>query len=803
MPLQLDIAPGGEQWLGFAKILLRKLKMNLNNMGVDFGRKVFATPDGNGQIIIHTRRDGADWYDSIRIEGGLATIAMDSGVVELYANSLGDPNIFVPGLLYESLGVRAYNLPFISAVPGWRKNPGKDSTGQVSGEIDVGPSKTIHVNIGPTKAANIKGRVPLDIHPAESFHSGMIVDTSTTPQGTKDDPADMNLALKKVCATFCPASIFTGKTRLYVQALYGEPTYPKNKMDKDGYIISSGSAVPSVSLGPTGGDSAPSLLLPAYARATDTIAYGALELTTGSGVFLDTVTGKHWLFATTTTGVLVYALIASKVGEQMRKWLITAPASANPLNDLDREHLEAYVLSTCRPDVKNMKSLLFGATLNAWSLGYGWHWNWTGLVADIVANETFSQGTISGVPCYAMRSTHRRITMTPTQVPPSTATNGDVIPATTTFVATVNVIEGPVDWSVDRVLWCIAEPDWGLGYLTKTTPKFTNLFACDAPFYAFYIRDALKVCRVQVAAYGGQGAYRTTSDGFDPDMSTTGPDGGFGEDTYTAPSYYGATFTCDSITLSNLFAYRRTEGSRDEISGKAFTVPDAPYHFYVYTTSGYMDYGYPSLVDGSYAQIYVPYPGSPVYGINFDANIIPTFGYAWVHSDTSTQWRGGAIIAVPFMDSEAVFMQDSPSMVMSRTGQQSRACSSTTFGRGTSWYAYTVGVGFTPWITPVLRYMKDVGAHTIDDTITSVPDDVETTLLENQSVLICHAGTIPADLTHGDFRHYNNFIYDDVGDDLKTYSGTSVISPLVYSPTRITPVGIDFVPVVPALVGWV
>jgi len=42
-----------------------------------------------------------------------------------------------------------------------------------------------------------------------------------------------------------------------------------------------------------------------------------------------------------------------------------------------------------------------------------------------------------------------------------------------------------------------------------------------------------------------------------------------------------------------------------------------------------------------------------------------------------------------------------------------------------------------------------------------------------------------------------------VGDDLKTYSGTSVLHPLVLSPSRITSVGVAVTPVVPALVGWV
>ena len=811
--MKLDIAPGSEQWFGFAKIMLRKLKVNLNNMGVDFGRKVFATPDGNGQIIIQTRRNGADWYDSIRIEGGLVTLAMDSGVVELYANSLADPNIFVPGPLYESLGVRVYNLPFVSAVPGWRKNPAKANTGQLSGEVDIS-SKQVPGWIGGMPI-NIKGRVPLDIHPAESFHPGTIVDTSVTPSGAKDDPEDAELALKKFCAASCPASIFTGKTRLYVQAIYGEPMNTKNKMDKDGYIIASGNATPSVSIAPGIGGT-PSLLLPAYKRTTDTVTYDALELTTGTGVFLDPVTGRHWLFTATATDVVVCALIASKAGERMRKFLVTLPPPANTLNDLDREHLEAYVLSTCRPDVKNVSFLPFGVSLNTWSLGYSWHWNWTGLVADIVTNETFSQGVIGGAPCEAMRSTHRRITMTPTQVPPLLDSNGmTVAPATTTFGATVSIVEGPSDWAVDRVLWCIAEPDWGNGDLTKTTPKFTNLFACDAPFYAFYIRDALKVCRVNVAAFAGPGVTRVTSDGFGAanQMYTTGTQGGFGEDTYVAPAYWGATFTCDGTVLSNLFAYRATNGTRDDISGKSISSTTAP-TFTTYESVNYVDIesGYPDPSTGLYTVTrYDRYdpgtsPGTYPYGIVKNTNLVPTFIYTYIHSSTSTQWRGGAIIAIPFMDSEAVFMQDSPSMVVSKTGQQSHACSATVFGRGSSWYsAYYSGYVFmaTAWADTVYRYMPGLGSQPIDGTITYPPDEVVTTLLENQSVLICHAGTVPADLTHGNFSRYNNFVYEDVGDDLKTYSGTSVISPVVYSPTRIAPVGIDFAPVVPALVGWV
>jgi len=76
MPYEaLDISEGGEAYLPFAQTLLRNLKVVLNASGVNFGRRNYSTPDGNGSIIVRTTRIGRGdeqesdaWMDYIKIE---------------------------------------------------------------------------------------------------------------------------------------------------------------------------------------------------------------------------------------------------------------------------------------------------------------------------------------------------------------------------------------------------------------------------------------------------------------------------------------------------------------------------------------------------------------------------------------------------------------------------------------------------------------------------------------------------------------------------------------------------------------
>lgn len=464
---------GGEQFLPFARSRIKALQAT----GLSYASQQFEV-DG---CAIRIRIEPGHEY--ITIEGGAQPpIRMDSGVVDLVTWFPNEPTRYTTGTLHETAGVSQYLAPFVATDPvsNWRANPEPSSFGQLAGTITLGAKR------------EFSGRAPYNTQPAQSFRPATVPNLTTNPVSWQSDPSDESLVTKKAIADYCPASIFTGKTRLYVQALYGRPLYDEDKLNGVGNITDAGKPMASIVSFDPGIGGTPSIALAPYVRQSDTQTYQPVILTTGAGVFLDPATGKHWLFGTGSDGVVVYPLLAEPRAEALRR-LLRTPATGKPaLNELDREHLEAYILSTCRPDAKNVAYLPFPEPLNTWSLGYSWHWNWTGLSADIVTNEEFWQERVILVNYYAMRSTHRRISMTPTQVPAT-----DTTPATTTFAVSVAVVEGPKDWAVERVLWCIAEPDWSLGSLLKTTPKFTKLFACNAPFYAFYIRDELRVCRVR------------------------------------------------------------------------------------------------------------------------------------------------------------------------------------------------------------------------------------------------------------------------------------------------------------------
>lgn len=99
----LDIEPGSEQWLPFAQKVLLRLKVALNGMGLNFGRRTYKTPEG-GDIIVRTRRGRPrtgeevafsqdahpdSWYDYIKISGSVGGFVVQ-------------PQITAPGLDLEA-----------------------------------------------------------------------------------------------------------------------------------------------------------------------------------------------------------------------------------------------------------------------------------------------------------------------------------------------------------------------------------------------------------------------------------------------------------------------------------------------------------------------------------------------------------------------------------------------------------------------------------------------------------------------------------------------------------------------------
>lgn len=155
--------------------------------------------------------------------------------------------------------------------------------------------------------------------------------------------------------------------------------------------------------------SAPSLLVDAYKESSDTATYDDVVLNTSSGVYLDPTTGNHWLFCPVVGSISVYPLSRQSAARHSgnTSYRTTRISQRNTDYSHDREHL-GYILSRSLPWVKMNQPSTLTSTSAPKLDGVQRHWNWTGLVADIVNNETYDQG--DGVN-YGMRSTHFRMEM--------------------------------------------------------------------------------------------------------------------------------------------------------------------------------------------------------------------------------------------------------------------------------------------------------------------------------------------------------------------------------------------------------
>jgi hypothetical protein len=754
------ITGGGEQYLPFARSRIKALRA----VGMRYASQRFIMPDGTVAVQIV----GEQEY--IRISGGGCLLEMDSGIVDL--NEVFGYN---DGVLYETAHALAYNSPFVPTVPvsEWRVNPNKAS-GQISGSV--------------RRTSGFEGKVPYDGKPARSFSAGTEQLTAEWSRIAEDE----NLVDKKQLVNICPASIFTGRCRMYVQAIYGRPIYTQDG-NNDGVFSSSGDPIARPTT-PGVGNAAPALEVRSYEG-------GTLRIDTSTGVYLD-VKGKHWLIKPTRTSVDIYPLKAGSCGESMRRHLIErAPASSDYLNGEDREHLEAYVLSTCRPVVSKMQSIsVLGGLPHAWSMGYGWHWNWTGLTADIVVTEGFVQTPAGLNPeTTGMRSTHHRIQLA----------HRDAL----TWEVTASIVEGPTDWTVDRLYWCLTEPLWTAGLPSKMTPRWTEPFDCDAPFYAFYRRDELQVCRVKVETKTPV-AYKTEMDPpefaaglsyLDDGYNTLGLLGGWFKDVTGTGDYLACTIKVGTLEYSGLSRTRLASGRYREIRDKAMNGSYGPVtrDFIAYTfCGGYNFYsGYPRA-DGSYYSEYIlaVSNNSSVVGVTY------TYEVANLHRTES----GIATVIVPTGDAEAIFVSTTITEWERRTSRV-----------GEDWYSFVnpswalrsfaetvagpvgaCGRTDVAWFGPDLfqYFWHRRGTPYGDSYTSSTPladtSDTEISVVENNH-LICGAGVVEA--TFGNISLFHNEAIELVGE---VYQCISSVKGTVLS-ARTEPINANNNdPEAAALVGW-
>lgn len=738
--MEHKLITGGIQYLPFARSRIKALRA----AGLRYASQRFVFPDASVRVQIIAEQE------YIEISGGECAFAMDSGVVSLLSIASADPNRYLPGVLYETPKVAAYNAAFVLTPPEtyWRYNPA--TTGQMSGSI--------------TKAKAFRGRVPIDAQTAKSFEPGTILDSSDPPAKISD-PADDNLYVKKVLAVLCPPSVFTGRCRLWVQSMYGRHMH---KVDSDGLP---GDAVTLPTLNLDLG--APAL----YVKGRAAVGTVDVLVDTNTGVYLDPTTGRHWMLKPSAGYVYIYPLKSSACGEQVRRFLVSG-TDADLLNQADRDRLEAFVLAECRPDTTQVIQVDMGASVQNYSMGYGWHWNWTGLTADIVVNDTFNQDSTNS----AMRSSHHRIQMTPPT---------DETP----WQCTYTLVEGPKDWTLYRAYWTIAEPSWQDGVLVKTTPKNSTVSACDAPFYAFYVGDTLKTCRVSVTLQTGAAAAVEYYNCSGTNCYTVGANEGWRRATNAEANHYAAVFTCAGVSTPLVPVGATTViNSFTEVMNKSF---------------GAWDGGstpFPSF--GSWTHTVSDDYGTSYSSVTQTANMLKQTRYKIQTFDTrvssgSITRTGSATVVIPFYDAEAVYLQSSTETITTYDSSTVYHLSNGILTGG-ALGAFLVG-DLTDGTPSEFNSAAGYGAFAADfhdlasTTFETAPGNTTTTSTDQK--MVGHAGPLTATFTHLSEFHDNTA--ETVGATFATISSTDNDYPIVIAPGYVSPVGVTSPPSVPALVGWV
>ncbi len=754
-PMEHRKVEGGGHWLAFAEGEARRLRAT----GLSYVSKRLPMPDG---ATVEVRIEPNHTY--IHISGGQVDIGMDSGVVDVYNVGLTHPDRYRTGTLYETDYVQGYHAPFQlqDGDPPRMKLPRTGNDGQFAGILRNSGKK-------------FTGKVPVDLQDAKSFRP------DRNSEGA-ENPADEELARKKRCAVLCPPSMFTGKLRLYVQALYG--AHLSEKAGKD--------HVAPFEL--VEGQSRPALRL--NNRFFNPDAPGPdhrVLLSTGNGLHLDKTTGKHWLF-TFTSGMRAFKMRAPAAVEKLRPWLIDPPIAghpdpSHPLSDEDREHLEAYILSQCLPygDTTVMPNPWCtpdsGAVADPWCMGYSWHWNWSGTAAIARVNEVFEQDLTNS----AMRTRTYQVEVTKV--------------AEDLFDVRQLISEAPIEWSVYRTLWTITEPDWGTGTQLKMTPKHSSVFASEATFYSFYRRDDIVNCSVRVYSHEGDPASVTFTNG-----ATGGPDGtncftvgtkeGARINSLGSPSYTAARFNCGDASTPALPLSNNTTTHNDlEVKNKVF----GAWSQYIFPGGTFPENRSPFVSDDDGSNMHQ----QPIFGelVSLDAKI--------QNFDTSISSRrienyGEATIVVPSYDSEAIYLRHS----LARHTYVTANITYHLYNDGSGTLGHFL-IGETTDIGPGTQtrfsYAQSVGANVADGhTLLSSESIIPDPSLENTSSsekLICTAGTI--DATFQNLSVFHNNAEDIVESGFYTISGTKTEPDgVAIAPTYITTEGAPDTNA-PVLVGWV
>lgn len=654
------------------------------------GHRTVVRETAEGRAIARTRH----YQPMVEVEKQGCEIGVDHGVIDMLSVAQLNPDAYKNGKLYATEYVKSHVL----------------------GAVPTDPIRPIIDEIEPPDS--VKGVAPADGADAKSLRAN-----------DKGDNRDA-LYAKKVMMGRCPASIFTGRTRLWVQAMYG-------RHDALGLLQLAGtlpSATPAISI---------------------TQANPSLWITTNSGIYYDAATANHYLINVFHDHVDIYPMAAEDCIEELRPFLLDPT-----LPEADKERIETYILADSLP-VQSKKQTVAIAATSSYSMGYGWHFNWDGDRCDIVLNDIVaaSGGGQENI------SAHYRLTF-------SKSVKG-------IWSVERSIVEGPTRWKSLRHVEPITEPLWEEGRSLKFGAHLGPLPHGDAPFYAFYAKNELKVCRYKAIStdHTPEGITRTPAYFNYYNPYSIGSD----EVKYHGRgSWSGSTTTVscgtEVVTFERGahvdFVYTRTAPALD--------MSDA-YHFG--PTSGYST-GLQSFPSGQPGSMTLgtdvdPYFGTiTVYGGVAGTGNLSGWGLSTVYFDNQRGDNGNAsgvssverftasvqkytqfIVSIPFYDAEALYLYGEQQVETHETG--------------------TAGVlrdrfyGFNGvWETQDLVFYGQAagGGTDLNTYVETGAIDRSTTSTSSYSKLVCSVGTFNADIP-GKSGFWA--AEDSVSQQLPTYSSAS------------------------------
>lgn len=459
---------------------------------------------------------------------------------------------------------------------------------------------------------------------------------------------------KKMCIQNVPPSMFTGRTRLWVQALYGTK-------------FTGTWSLRAVSVGQ------PYLY---YGNGIDINSTFSLT----SIIYFDSLDDAYFLL-NVTSSIRCYPMKLPGWAKKLSRKITTSGWTA-----AEKERAEAYVLSVAVPDTGKAFTISGGDLPTDQPIAYGWKSNWKGDKLDMVAVHEEHRGP--GASDYRFISNHYRISLT------RDTTVSETESARWSYV--VELVEGPVEWVAlfgFSNLWVPRYKQFDNLLKRYEGDTYAEQFSFSAvPIYCFYdASDTLVVVR-----YSHQKVYIPATATY----SYSGRRGGLptGWD-YDANAFkvYGPYYTCEAITNTGHSSQQVSVDFGSTVSSHKYNTTGMTRH--VYTSSGQTIelHTYATVNPGADSPDYAEYTAAVAFGganptLSVDTFMSGETGSSVLETGMSEVNAASCALVVPFYDCEA-FYSSSLEIFHKTSGMKYSAPLKYTTSRLR--YAYTNGVAYS------------------------------------------------------------------------------------------------------------